>query len=263
MKNKGKKILGMVLVVLIVGTIGATTVSAMDVSGWGNKPSFKDLKNKWLEIQDAKQEIRDMAEGYGIDLLSLTGEQKREIAQTIHDLKKEGANRDEIKDAIIDLLIDFGVNIPDLTPDQRAEIRTKIKTHLQDSYGFIFIELTVEQKAYIKQTIIELKKQKATREEIKTAVVNLYESYGGIIPRLTDAEKKDIHEWIVTMLETDYGLDLPNLTRYQREALKNKKDEIRELQKELKEMLKDAGFFTKYRFLRYLRRHITSIYLGN
>jgi len=58
------------------------------------------------------------------------------------------------------------------------------------------------------------------------------------------------------MLETNYGLDLPNLTVEQRDAIKDKKSEITDLQKELKELFKNAGFFTKMRFLRYLQQNI-------
>ena len=256
MKPDMKKIVGILSIVILVGTLGSITVSATGLYDTGDRPSYEDLVNKWNEIQNAKQELRDTLTGYGIELPNLTIEQKREILNTIRELRRDGASREEIREAVVDLLIDFGVDLPDLTSEQRAEIRRNITTMLEDNYGFVFIELTAEQKAYIKQTIIQLKRQGATQEEIKAAVVDLYESYGGIIPELTDEQKEEVHDWIVNMLETNYGLDLPNLTVEQRDAIKDKKSEITDLQKELKELFKNAGFFTKMRFLRYLQQNI-------
>jgi hypothetical protein len=254
MKNNTKKITTILMIVLLVGTIGASTASAAGFFNFRKGTGYNDLVDKWEEIQIEKQELRDMLEGYGIDLPDLTNEQKREVSRTVRELRRDGTNREEIRDAVVDLLIDFGVDLPDLTSEQRAEIRTNIKTMLEDNYGFVFIDLTAEQKAYIKQTIIQLKRQGTTKEEIKAAVIDLYESYGGIIPELTDEQKEEVHDWIVNMLETDYGLDLPNLTLEQRESIENKKSEIKELQKELRQMFKDAGFITKLRFFRYIRR---------
>lgn len=127
---------------------------------------------------------------------------------------------------------------------------------LEEDYGFVFVGLTDGQREEIKNTIKEMKKNGATREEIKQAIIGLYESYGGVIPDLNDMEKEEIHDWIVNMLETDYGIDLPDLTLEQKEAIRDKKSEITELQKELREMFKNARFFTKFRFLRYVRRNL-------
>lgn len=248
-----KKLLAIFMIVLLVGTIGAATVSA---SGFLQKPSFKDLVTKWNEIQSEKQQLRDMLVSYGVDLPDLTIEQKREILKTIIQLRRQGTDRYEILEIVFDKLIGYGMDLPDLTSEQFAEIRQKIKTELEENYGFVFVELSQEQKMEIKRTIREMKKQGATREEIKQAVIELYESYGGAIPDLDDEQKEEIHDWIVNMLETDYGFDLPDLTPEQRAQIKQKISEIRELQKELKDMFKDARFFTKIRFIRYVRAHI-------
>jgi len=256
MKDKAKKIVTMLMIILLVGTIGATTASATGLFSFRNTPGYDDLVDKWEEIQNEKQELCYMIESYGIDLPDLTIEQKREVFRKILELRKDGANREEIRDAVVDLLIDFGVDLPDLTSEQRAEIKTKIKAMLEDKYGFVFIELTEEQKKEIKALIVNMKQDGSSKEEIRAAVKDLYESYGGVIPELNDVEKEEVHDWIVNMLETDYGLDLPNLTFEQRESIKNKKNEIRELQKELREMFKNARFFTKIRFLRYVLRNL-------
>ncbi len=98
-----------------------------------------------------------------------------------------------------------------------------------------------------------MKRQGASQEELKEALNNLYIGYGGVIPELNEDQKEEIHNWIVDMLETEYGVDLPNLTLEQRDTIKQKRSEITELQKDLREMFKDAGFFTKRRFLRYIQ----------
>ena len=77
--------------------------------------------------------------------------------------------------------------------------------------------------------------------------------YGFVFPELSEDEKEKIREKIKEKLENDYGLDLPDLTPEQREAVKNKRNEIIELQKELRDMLKEASRLTKIRFYRYVK----------
>ena len=173
MKSKMKKIVGILSIVILMSTLGSITVSATGLYDLGDRPSYKDLVDKWNEIQNAKQDLRDTLTGYGIELPDLTIEQKQEILNTIRELRRDGSSREEIRDAVVDLLIDFGVDLPDLTSEERAEIRMKIATMLEENYGFVFIELTPEQKAYIKQTIIQMKSQGTSQEEIKEALINL------------------------------------------------------------------------------------------
>ena len=254
MKFDINKIITILIVVLLVGTIGATTVSA---SGFLSKPGFRDLVNQWNEIQSKKQDLHNLLVSYGVDLPDLTIEQKRELLRTIIELRRNGTDRDEIHEIVFDMLIGYGMDLPDLTSEQFAEIRQEIKTHLEENYGFIFVELSDAQKMEIKNTIRQMKKDGATREEIKQAVIDLYESYGGVIPDLSDVQKEEIHNWVANMLEIDYGFDLPNLSYEQRQQIKEKRTEIRELQGELRDIFKDARFFTKIRFIRYVKTHIS------
>jgi len=251
-----KKIIAIFVIFLLIGTTLAATVSAKGLFGFKDGTSYRDLINKWEEIRQEKQELRDMLEEYGVELPDLTREQKREILKTIIQSRRQGAERNEILEIVFDLLIEFGMDLPDLTSEQFSEIREKTVTMLEENYGFVFIELTYEQKQEIRNTIKEMKRCGATKEEIKAAIIELYESYGGVIPELSDLEKEEIHNFIVNMLESDYGFDLPDLTLEQRETLKNKKSEIRELQKDLRQMFKNARFITKIRFLIYVRRSL-------
>ncbi len=252
MNKKTKKIISIFAIGMLVMTVAASTASAF---GWFRKTDYNDLVDKWSEIQTEKQKLCDMAEDYGLELADLTYRQKREVLRTAHLLKRDGANREQIRDEMVDMLIDFGVDLPDLTDSQRSEIKTKIKTMLVDDYGFVFVDLTDGQKQEIKDLIKDMKQDDASEEQIKSEVKLLYESYGGVIPELSEVEKEQIHTWIHDMLEADYDLDLPDLTYEQRQNLKNQKNEIKELQKELRDLLKDARFFTKYRFVRHVRRN--------
>ena len=264
-----KKTIAIISVLAMVfATAGVTVVSARGIDGLNdseflasifndNGPSVDELIETYEDIKEAKEEQRQLMESYGIELPDLSLDEKRELVKTAKQLWKRGYSRNEIRDEIIDLLIGFGVDLPDLTSEQQGEIRSKVRTHLEIEYGFVFVELTPEQKAYMKQTLFQLKRDGKNKEEIKAELVVLYENYGGVIPELTDDEKENIHDWIVSMLENDYNLDLPDLTLEQRENLKNKKEEIRSIQKELRNQIKQANWFNRFKFFRYVKNDLS------
>lgn len=261
-----KKITAVVcILVLVMTTAGASVASAqgrqtMKKDGFlasflqgGNGPTLDEIIDTYEDLKLEKQELRQLLESYGIELPDLSTHEKRQLVKTVRDLRRSGNSREEIKLEIIDLLLDFGVQLPDLTKDQRAEIRMKTRTHLETTYGYVFVELTPEQRAYLKQTLIQLKKEGKTQEEIRTELISLYEGYGGVIPELSESEKEDIHDWFITMVEEDYDVDLPDLTFDQRQEIKNQKDEIHSLQKELRHQLRHTNWLNRFRFFRYVR----------
>ena len=221
-----------------------------------NGPSVDELIETYEDIKESKDELKQIMESYGIEIPDLSKDEKRQIRQFARELRRSGHSRQEIRDEVVDLLIGFGVDLPDLTEVQRSEIRSNIRSHLETEYGFVFIELTAEQKAFMKQTFIQLKREGNTKDEIKVELIDLYEDYGGFIPELSDAEKEDIHDWIVSMLETDYNLDLPDLSFEQREEIKDKKEEIRSLQKELRRQIRQANWLNRFRFFRYVKNDL-------
>lgn len=255
------------ILVLVMTTAGASVVSAqglqtMKKDGFlatflqgGTGPTLDEIIDTYEDLRLEKQELRQLLESYGIELPDLSTQEKRQLVKTVRDLRRAGNSREEIKMEIIDLLLDFGVQLPDLTKDQRAEIRMKTRTHLETTYGYVFVELTPEQKAYLKQTFIQLKKEGKTQEEIRTELITLYEEYGGVIPELSESEKEDIHDWFITMVEEDYDVDLPDLTFDQRKEIKNQKDEIHSLQKELRLQLRHTNWLNRFRFFRYVRNN--------
>ncbi len=224
----------------------------------GGSPTLQELIMVYTDLKEARNDLRMMAESYGIDLPELSQEEKKDLLKTIVQERRQGSIRQEIRDVIADMLIDFGVDLPDLTDEEKNEIRMRIQTMLQDTYGFVFIELTPEQKAYIKQQIIMLKRQGASDEEIRMEIHTLYESYGGVLPDLTDVQREEIREWVHSMLENEYDVDLPDLTTEQRDSLKNQREEIQGLQKDLRDLFKDANKITRWRFLRYVQRDPSS-----
>ncbi|HMA83435.1 MAG TPA: hypothetical protein VKP59_04320 [Candidatus Thermoplasmatota archaeon] len=265
-----KKIIAMTsILILMLTTTSGTVVYAQEFSFQENHglfaslfrntgPSLDELIKTYEELKEAKQDLRQTMESYGIQFPDLTNEEKRELIQTIRELRRDGSSRREIREEIIDLLIDFGFNLPDLSEEQRDEIRTKIKIHLETNYGFVLIELTPEQKAYMKQTLIQLKRDGRTKEEIRDELVELYEGYGGMIPDLTEAEKEVIYDWAVAMIEQDYDVDLPDVTYEQRQIIKEKKGDIGNIQKDLRQQLRLANRLNRFRFFRYVKRDFSS-----
>lgn len=258
--NMNKKIIAIgSILLLVMTTAGATLVYAQEATFLKNHgPTLDELIETYEELKEAKQDLRQTMESYGIQFPDLDDEQKKELVRTIRELRRDGFSRQEIRDEIIELLIDFGVDLPDLSEEERNEIRTKIKSHLETNYGFVFIELTPEQKAYMKQTLIQLKRQGKTKAEIREELVSLYEGYGGTIPDLTEVEKEAIYNWAVAMIEEDYDVDLPDVTYEQRQIIREKKEEVGSIQKDLREQLRQTNWLTRFRFFRYVRKDLRS-----
>ena len=262
--HMNKKIIAMIsILILLMTTTAATMISAQGLNNKDklglfvslfqrdNGPTLDELIETYKELKEAKQDLRQTMESYGIQFPDLTKDEKRE-------LRCDGGSRQEIREEIIELLIDFGFNLPDLSEEERNEIRTKIKTHLETNYGFVFIELTPEQKAYMKQTLIQMKRDGRTKDEVREELVELYEGYGGTIPDLTETEKEAIYDWAVAMIEQDYDVDLPDLTYEQRQIIKDKKEDIQSIQKDLRQQLRQANQITRFRFFRYVIRDFSS-----
>jgi hypothetical protein len=267
MKKKIITILSILL--LLLTTVGTTVVIAKSMNNkehngffsfiFGDEKgsSLDELIGLYDEIKQSKQELSDLLESYGVELPELTNEQKRELFHTIRELRRNGNNREHIRSEINDILVGFGINIPDLTIEQKEEIRNKIRVYLEEHYDFVFIELTVEQKAYMKQTMIQLYREGANKEEVKDEIISLYEGYGGSIPELDESEREEIYTWIYGMIETDYNIDLSEITYQQHQEIKEKKDDIRLLQKELRQQLRQSRWITRFQFYRYIRQDRT------
>lgn len=255
MKIKRKEIFVFLSIFVL---IGASLVSAETINFEStDKPTLRELINKWEEIRNKKDELHDLLESYGVDVPDLTDEQEWEIWSTVWRLRKNGASREEIRSEVKSLLESFGVEFPNLSEEDKKDIKQWIKNLLEDDYGFVFQELTQEEKIEIREEIRRLRREGLNREQIRQEVKELLiEEYGFILPDLTEEERKEIREKIKNMLETEYDLDLPDLTDEQREIVREKRAEIKELQRELRRMLKNSDRRTKYLFYRYVKNEI-------
>ncbi|MFH1014037.1 MAG: hypothetical protein V1769_05985 [Thermoplasmatota archaeon] len=263
-----KKIIATFCILLIgAGTLGVVVVQAANPWAMENQlslfhmsaaggTSLEELIEAYTELKNAKNELQEIAESYGLDVPELSYEQKKDIIQTVRRERQQGSDWKDIRDIVVDMLIDYGFNLPGLSDEQRQEIRQRLKTELENNYGFVFIDLSAEQKAYIKQTIIQMKRQGANKEAIYEEVRMIYISYGGELPKLSETQKEEIRQWIHTMLETDYDVDLPDLTDEQMENLTNKREEIKGLKENLRGLIKDANRITRWRFFKYVQRDI-------
>jgi hypothetical protein len=259
MNSITKKIIVILTITILIGSASVAVVSAKNFSLFSknDKPRLNDLIEKWNEIRTKKAELKSLLESYGVDVPDLTDQQKWTIWETVINLKRDGASKEEIREQVRTLLEEFGVEFPNLSDEDKKDIRLWIKTLLETEYGFVFPRLTETEKQEIKQIIIDLKEQGLTREEIKAEIKELLQTeYGFVFPELTEIEKQEIKNLIKQMLEEEYGLEFPDLTEEQKSIIKQKKEEIRTLQKELHQMLKNADRFTKLRFYRYVKNEM-------
>jgi DNA-binding transcriptional MerR regulator len=144
-KKNCKKIIGGLMVVMLLTTIGAVLVSAdtEDVDETADEPLGK--------LWGAPMRCRAMF----ID--QLTEEQREEIKELVTRLNDEGATCQEIREAIKAKLEEFGVEMP--TPDERLENA---------------IEQT-EKKLEILNRVKELREDGTSWEEIKDIIQDEYE----------------------------------------------------------------------------------------
>jgi O-methyltransferase involved in polyketide biosynthesis len=60
------------------------------------------------------------------------------------------------------------------------------------------------------------------------------------------------------MIEEDYDIDLPDVTYEQKQIIKEKKEEVRGIQKDLRQQLRQTNWLTRFRFFRYVRKDLRS-----
>ena len=233
-----KKWTGILIVSMLVATLGTTVVAAQIIedTGYPGLGVRLQVLRKLRELKHAREELKQMVEDFGVDLPDLSRGEKRQIAITVQYFRMQGASREEIRDEIKNLLIEFGVDLPDIPEMEKEQIKAEIIS-LLEGYGFVFVELTEEQKDEIKNTAREMFRDGASREEIRDEVKNVLERYGFDIPELTEEQKNETREGIRTIL-LDHDIELPDLTEGQQEQIRNKREEIREIRWELLDLLR-------------------------
>ena len=145
MKKTSKKIVGGLMVVMFIATIGAVIASAVDVE---------------TNEDDARQTTfwgRQPMCGEPPFIAELTVEQREELDYLLTSLKEEGATPPEIHDAVQQKLAEFGIEVSTL--DEKLDIQ---------------IERT-EQRLEILNRKDELREQGYTWEEIKDIIQEEYD----------------------------------------------------------------------------------------
>ncbi|MEE9465558.1 MAG: FlgD immunoglobulin-like domain containing protein [Candidatus Neomarinimicrobiota bacterium] len=137
--------------------------------------------------------------GGGLDPL-LTPEQRTELHELMSTMREDGATREELHEAITALLTSWSID-----PTQFGH----------RGYGQCADMLTAEQCAELQAMVGDMRKSGATREEIHTAVTQLFTSWGiekpghgfrhmgrgqrALMEQLTDDQRAELHELMSSM----------------------------------------------------------------
>lgn len=109
--------------------------------------------------------------GMAIDIATeLTDEQRAEIHDRVIEMREDGATRDEIRETVAEMLEDFGVEVPDEWFVSRAK----------DNY--LFADLTDEQRTTIHKRVVQMRKDGATRDEIRETFAEMLKDFGVELP---------------------------------------------------------------------------------
>ena len=123
---------------------------------------------------------RGRGNGHKLSQVDLTEEQRAQIQETVKTMREDGAKKNEIRAAVAELLETFGVEDTE-NPFLRGDAG-RGRHHRPGRHGllegFFLKELTREQRTEIHETVKTMRKDGATREEVRTAIVELLRKYG-------------------------------------------------------------------------------------
>jgi DNA-binding transcriptional MerR regulator len=187
----------------------------------------KKMRDQGATREEIHTAVTEMLEGYGVEvpedwhgprgfdhrggglMSDLTDEQKEAVWEKIKEMRDQGATREEIRTAIVEMLESYGIDAPEDWPGPRGFGHRR---------GGLMSDLTDEQKEAVWDKIREMRDQDATREEIRTAIVEMLESYGIDAPEDWPGPRGFGHPW---------GGFMSNLSDEQREAVREKIKEMR------------------------------------
>ena len=163
---------------------------------------IKELRDQNATPEEIKAAIKQMLEGYGIQLPAdwgergrfpftrprgkgifsqLTDEQRKELHEEIKTLREQDASREDVKAAVKAILEGWGIELP-----ENWEQMPGFRPFRHGQMRFMR-QLTEEQRKQVRDKIKELRDQGATREEIHTAIRELLKQFG-IEPKSFDPE---------------------------------------------------------------------------
>ena len=163
----------------------------------------------------------------------LTEEQREAVREKKEEMRGQGATCEEIHSAVAGMLEGYGIELP-----ENWGRRHGLKGLGHGHRGF-WADLTDEQREAVREKIKEMRGQGATREEIHSAVAEMLEGYGIEVHEDWHGPKGFGHGKI------GFKADL---TQQQREAIREKMDEMRsqnatreEIHSAVAEMIKGYG----------------------
>lgn len=106
----------------------------------------------------------------------LTEEQCEAIQKRIRQMRSEGASRDDIISTVREMLHSFGVEKPKHAYHQRR---------------YIMSQLSDEQRQAVRQKINQMREAGATREQIRTQVMEMIKEFGIEIPLSSKAPSEN------------------------------------------------------------------------
>lgn len=134
-----------------------------------------DLREDRQRLQDHREDRdrqpRHVGLGAFAESLDLTEEQKAELRETAHEARADGAYPAEVKTAVLDQLRAFGYTDAEI----RGALLDGRVAALQHRH-----DLTDEQAAEVRATVVELREDGAFHVEVRAAVVDLLQEYGSI-----------------------------------------------------------------------------------
>ncbi len=154
--------------------------------------AVEELKESGASREDIHELVGSMLSEYGVELPEdwgergkadrvfrfrhrhlrehLTEEQVRLVEEKVEELKEQGATREQIHEKIAEMMGDWGVELPERPRPGDVRMRP-------------FADLTEEQRRDLRNSLKELRRNGATREEIRQEIRSKLEEYGIELPR--------------------------------------------------------------------------------
>jgi Spy/CpxP family protein refolding chaperone len=148
---------------------------------------MKEMRNQNASPEETHTAIAEMLKGYGIDVpgdwkgphgpggffKDLTEEQREAVKAKMKDMRSQNAKPEEIHSAVAEMLKGYGIEMPEKGWGHFGFGR------MGGSWG---VNLTDEQREAVRDKIEEMRSQGAKREEIRSAIDKMIQSFGNNPP---------------------------------------------------------------------------------
>ncbi|KPL02845.1 MAG: hypothetical protein AMJ90_04660 [candidate division Zixibacteria bacterium SM23_73_2] len=185
------------------------------------REKIDEMKSQGATRKEIHTAVAEMLEVYGVELpekwgkghrgghmrflSELTDEQREAVRDKIEEMRSQGVTREEIHTAVAEMLKGYGVELPERWGEGPPGGHMRFLSNL-----------TEEQREAVRNKIEAMINQDATREEIHTAVAEMFEGFGIELPDDWGERHRGGHRRF-----------LSELTDEQREAVREKIREMR------------------------------------